>query len=996
MIGVYFYTLLFQFMSQYIQKFQEGGSPQLFTYPAGQIETSRMVQAISVNLDKYLSDKNWSRSRKERFVNSVNKFISGIESGSINAMSPTGTFKDSRGAVEGVSDLNGTRRFREDKEAARFVKWVLDSQTPYKEPEKKEEPKKDPFNLGKRFVSDFNNKYFSSDSDYIDQQKILNGEYTPETLGNSVFTVLDNITTDNWGNIITGQEDYNQRVSRARGIFDNNKTFKGLKAALDTLNIDTSFIPEDVSDENSTGANATPDYTKILNKTWEGDDKNLYDLVLDDSRIFKPNIFELDILPSSLSDPDKSIKALLYNMAEKSHREMRNDSGVIWTERRGALRQKWTYSQVLNQLIPYISSDSKRSEYMTDLGDGKYLITPTFNPAKHQHVLIYDQRNNKVSKRPVRELYKKHQFIKEKVDKAVKEWYERRVRQQKQGGSIKKYQNPNSPLWGDEDLFKDDKNEYIKWDTSNRYKITSNDGQKFNLEKRSGKVTDEISKGNGLYDPEPYGDKIEGLSYYGKFQTALNTNPKLAESWAKGYQQHNPTDISQVSKSWFTGDTFDYGKFKTRTVGSDKVNGPGHDVYKGVRYYDKDNRAWVKPADIADNYDFTGDKDYIDPNNPLITVKYVKTKNTNADTSTSTDAATDGKKSSQVTAAFGKNNSLLNMANIRKILPYLGETQRWLATAASNKELYDKSLINPLYTSAPHFEINQYRDLAAEIQGQQAAATANALGSTPLTSDASLTANQQLDADKLANQYKQQGLTTSAKKAEETGLRAVLQSKENEIKAVDNANANAKARYTADAYNQQQELGYLQKKWNNNDTYSKAMQSLLQKDMDERTALVEQQLKQYLAANYDYTQNPEYISLQNELQAYVKSRGSSEGFDSKKLQRMAQIKRDMSTQHAYEMIKQLAALRGYSNINKYIPDDMKKATIIPQSKNGGVLLASGGRISDEARIKIAKIKDELERQKLFQKSIEHSIKVNDKKLDQLSNTMQKLLMNMVK
>ena len=86
-----------------------------------------MVQAISVNWDRYLSDKKWSRSRKERFVNSVNKFISGIESGSINAMSPTGTFKDSRGAIEGVSDLNGTRRFREDKEAARFVKWVLDS-----------------------------------------------------------------------------------------------------------------------------------------------------------------------------------------------------------------------------------------------------------------------------------------------------------------------------------------------------------------------------------------------------------------------------------------------------------------------------------------------------------------------------------------------------------------------------------------------------------------------------------------------------------------------------------------------------------------------------------------------------------------------------------------------------------------------------------------------------------------------------------------------------
>lgn len=994
MIGVYFYTLLFQFMSQYIQKFQEGGSPQLFTYPAGQIETSRIVQAISVNLDNYLSDKNWSKSRKERFVNSVNKFISGIESGSINSMSPTGTFTDSRGAVDGVSDLNGTRRFREDKEAARFVKWVLDSQTPYKEPEKKEEPKKDPFNLGKRFVSDFNNKYFSSDSDYIDQQKIINGEYTPETLGNSVFDVLNTITTDNWGNIITSQDDYSQRVSRARGIFDNNKTFKGLKAALDTLNIDTSFIPEDVSDENSTGANATPDYTKILNKTWEGDDKNLYTLKLNNSPTFKPNIFELDVLPASLSDPDKSIKALLYNMTKKSHIEMKGDSGVVWTERRGALKQKLSYSQVLNQLIPYISSDSKRSEYMTDLGDGKYLITPTFNPAKLQHVLIYDQRSNIISKRPVRELYKKHQFIKEKVDKAVKEWYERRVRQQKQGGSIKKYKDPPGPLWGEDfDLFSNE-GDFVEWDKSKRYKVTSSDkGKTFYPEERVGNVTNEKVPKDNQYDAEPYGREIQELGWYKQFQKVLDSNPELAESWARGYKDRNPGNIGSVWGSWFINGSFSHDNFKKRNVPYDNVGGTGHDVNKGTRYWDISNNGWVKVADIkGGNYDFTGDKDYIDPKNPLITIKYVKQKNANTGTNTNTD----GKKSSQVTATFGKNNSFFNMANIRKILPYLGETQRWLATAASNKELYDKSLINPLYTSAPHFEMNQYRDLAAEIQGQQAAATVNALGSTPLTSDASLTANQQLDADKLANQYKQQGLTTSAKKAEETGLRAVLQSKENEIKAVDNANANAKAKYTADAYNQQQELGYLQKRWNNNDTYSKAMQSLLQKDMDERTALVEQQLKQYLAANYDYTQDPRYIALQNELQDHIKNFGSSARFDKNKLAEMAQIKRDMSTQHAYEMIKQLAALRGYSNINKYIPDDMKKPTIIPQSKSGGVLLASGGRISDEARIKIAKIKDELERQKLFQKSIEHSIKVNDKKLDQLSNTMQKLLMNMVK
>lgn len=669
------------------------------------------------------------------------------------------------------------------------------------------------------------------------------------------------------------------------------------------------------------------------------------------------------------------------------------DSGINWTDRR-QYGQRLKYSQVLNQLIPYISSDSKKSEYLTDLGDGTYLITPTFNPYKLKHVLIYDPQNKYIYKTPVKDIYKKYKVIKDGVDKFIKEKFENKVPQQKQGGSIKKYKDPPGPLWGENfDLFSNE-GDFVEWDKSKRYKVTSSDkGKTFYPEERVGNVTNEKVPNDNQYDAEPYGKEIQELGWYKQFQNVLDNNPELAESWASGYKDRNSGNIGNVWDSWFINGSFSHDNFKKRNVPYDNVGGTGHDVNKGTRYWDIDNNDWVKVVDIkGGNYDFTGDEDYIDPNNPLITVKYVKQKNTNTGTNAGID--TDGKKSSQVTATFGKNNSFLNMANIRKILPYLGETQRWLATAASNKELYDKSLINPLYTSAPHFEMNQYRDLAAEIQGQQAAATVNALGSTPLTSDASLTANQQLDADKLANQYKQQGLTTSAKKAEETGLRAVLQSKENEIKAVDNANANAKARYTADAYNQQQELGYLQKRWNNNDTYSKAMQSLLQKDMDERTALVEQQLKQYLAANYDYTQNPEYISLQNDLQDHIKRHGSSAEFDKEKLQRMAQIKRDMSTQHAYEMIKQLAALRGYSNINQYIPEELKKATRV--DKNGGVLLASGGRISDEARIKIAKIKDELERQKLFQRSIEHSIKVNDKKLDQLSNTMQKLLMNMVK
>lgn len=978
-------------MSQYIQKFQEGGSPQLFTYPAGQIETSRMVQAISVNLDKYLSDKNWSRSRKERFVNSVNKFISGIESGSINAMSPTGTFKDSRGAVEGVSDLNGTRRFREDKEAARFVKWVLDSQTPYKEPEKEEEPKPEPFDLKKRFVQDFNRNVFSSNADYINSDNIINGEFTPETLGTAVFNVLGNITTDNWGDIFQNQENYTSKVAQAKQAFDSNQTFKGLKAALIKLGLDTSFIPDDTPVDPTATQKKNINYQDIVNKTYGGKDVNSYSIQLNASPTYKTDAFEYIILPNSLNNPKQDINNLLYNMSTSTASEMEKDTGITWHDGRGTNIRQLNYSQLLNQLIPYIAHPDRINEYMKELKTGKYLITATFDPAHNKHVLIYDKNDNKVYKLGLKSLYGQYDFVTQSVNDSIKKNIESaQVPQQKSGGTIKKYQNPASPLWGNEDLFKDDKNEYIEWDTSNRYKITSTDGQKFNLEKRSGEVTD--TNKNNLYAIEPYGREIQDLNWYKEFQNVLNNNEALAKTWAEGYKTHNPNDIADVSKPWLNDvGQFDFGQFKQRKVNNDDANGPGHDVFKGVRYYDKANKVWVKVADLKD-YVSTGETDYTDSSNPLITVKFMNRNPSGA--TAETKAETEG---SSVTGNFGDKKPFLNMSNIRRILPYLGETQRWLATAASNKEIYDKSLINPLYTSAPHFEMNQYRDLGAEIQGQQQAGTVHALASQPLTSDASLTANQQLDANKLANQYVQQGLATSTKKAEETGLRAALQSKENEIKAVDNANANAKAKYTADAYNQQQELGYLQKKWNNNDTYSKAMQNLLQGDMDERTALVEQQLKQYLTNRYDYTQDPVYIALQNELQNHIRSGKPSAAFDKTKLQRMAEIKRQSSEKLAYEMVSQIANLRGYSNINQYIPDDLKKAIGVPQkAKNGGVLLASGGRISDAARIKIAKIKDELERQKLFQKSIEHSIKVNDRKLDQLSNTMQKLLMNMVK
>ena len=76
-------------MSQIIEKMQEGG---MFKYPSGEIETERLVRAINGNMDQYLKSQNWTRKRKQRFLNSVDKFITGIQEGNIYEM--TNIFDD--------------------------------------------------------------------------------------------------------------------------------------------------------------------------------------------------------------------------------------------------------------------------------------------------------------------------------------------------------------------------------------------------------------------------------------------------------------------------------------------------------------------------------------------------------------------------------------------------------------------------------------------------------------------------------------------------------------------------------------------------------------------------------------------------------------------------------------------------------------------------------------------------------------------------------------
>lgn len=239
-------------MSQII-KLQEGGTVEqkFFAYPKGEIEQDRLIKAISVNLDSYLEQQNWSKKRQKRFLNSVDNFITGIKNGSITEMSPVGRFTDSRGIEGGgVTDTRG-KRFHEDSEAATFIKWVLNSQDPYKAPEVKEEkPDTTPFNINKEFTKSFNRNVFHSDSDQFNSNMLrgVSNIYTEKSqLRKLILDSLKSINPESWG-IYGSKEEYLKAVDNVEAKmkeFSSNKTLTlgKLESLLNSLGLDGNFLP---------------------------------------------------------------------------------------------------------------------------------------------------------------------------------------------------------------------------------------------------------------------------------------------------------------------------------------------------------------------------------------------------------------------------------------------------------------------------------------------------------------------------------------------------------------------------------------------------------------------------------------------------------------------------------------------------------------------------------------------------------------------------------
>ena len=309
---------------------------------------------------------------------------------------------------------------------------------------------------------------------------------------------------------------------------------------------------------------------------------------------------------------------------------------------------------------------------------------------------------------------------------------------------------------------------------------------------------------------------------------------------------------------------------------------------------------------------------------------------------------------------------------------------RFFNNSNANKKLLDEALKQkPLEISPRRFERDIYGDYASLSAGENAAAKIFSSTAVPMTSNAKIEADRKLKALTAAEDAKWKGQVANSEAIRDTHEAALAQAKENAYNETDTSNTNIRSRWANEEYKRNARMGYINQKAQNFNTLSQELQQQALGRINEKRQVEEAALNQYLDAKYTY--NPEMQALKVQYSNAVAADDAKK--QTELLSQMQQLALQNNDNRMIEYLKEIAKIRGINLNDSYLKRDndaAKKA------------FKSGGRISDAARIKIAKIKDTLDRDKLFQKNVSESIKENNKKLNSLSNTMQKLVMAILK
>lgn len=225
-------------MSQIIRKLQNGDKApevkqaRLFKDGNRDIDLDVLIRGANKNIDQYLQSKNWSRKKKQAFMDAYSDIMNSLDSGAIAQRGVDRKYTDTTGRIQNSQG----KGFDAYGEAAHFLDTIVDIVPDYQKEKPKEKTKYDANGL----INTFKNKFFGgSDPDAIiwqgrDTKDEKTGKYGTTNRASAFAQMLDDYAAsladsdyDYEGSAFKDREDLIARLQTASaqlrdGTFDNN------------------------------------------------------------------------------------------------------------------------------------------------------------------------------------------------------------------------------------------------------------------------------------------------------------------------------------------------------------------------------------------------------------------------------------------------------------------------------------------------------------------------------------------------------------------------------------------------------------------------------------------------------------------------------------------------------------------------------------------------------------------------------------------------------
>lgn len=261
-------------MSQIIRKLQNGDKApevkqaRLFKDGNRDIDLDVLIRGANKNIDQYLQSKNWSRKKKQAFMDAYSDIMNSLDSGAIAQRGVDRKYTDTTGRIQNSQG----RGFDAYGEAAHFLDTIVDIVPDYQKEKPKERTKYDANGL----INTFKNKFFGgSDPDAIiwqgrDTKDEKTGKYGTANRASAFAQMLDDYAAsladsdyDYEGSAFKDREDLIARLQTASaqlrdGTFDNND-YSALTALGISGETARTLFSTDALEEAGTEGDKTPD-----------------------------------------------------------------------------------------------------------------------------------------------------------------------------------------------------------------------------------------------------------------------------------------------------------------------------------------------------------------------------------------------------------------------------------------------------------------------------------------------------------------------------------------------------------------------------------------------------------------------------------------------------------------------------------------------------------------------------------------------------------------